>query len=178
METRKEIPWYEWLYQISNLWRTKSSVIKKIRMLPNWYEQTMLCKKSKKKYFYTHRLVAQAFISNPENKPQVNHKDWNRANNNVENLEWVTCWENHKHSYKYLWRKSAPICEKMRIYRIWKHNTAVSKRVLQIDMCWLPIKIRNSAVEASDWLWICRSCIPQTCRWEHKTAWGFIRKYI
>lgn len=52
-----------------------------------------------------HRLIAFAFIPNPENKPQINHKDGNKLNNSVDNLEWMTNKENSNHSFKVLGRK-------------------------------------------------------------------------
>ena len=61
------------------------------------YFYVMLSNNSKKKRLSVHRLVAQAFIPNPENKPQVNHIDEDKANNHVSNLEWVTAKENCNH---------------------------------------------------------------------------------
>ena len=64
------------------------------------YSFTNLCKNGKEKTKYVHRLVAKTFIPNQDNKPQVNHKDGNKQNNCIDNLEWVTHSENMKHAFK------------------------------------------------------------------------------
>jgi predicted XRE-type DNA-binding protein len=100
-EIWKDVIGYEGLYQVSNLGRVKSlrkNLIMKLCSANHGYLNVGL-NKNLKKSFYIHRLVAQAFIPNPENKPQVNHKDGNRLNNKVENLEWNTNYENMRHGY-------------------------------------------------------------------------------
>ena len=64
----------------------------------NGYVYIFLMKDNKSKNFRLHRLVAEAFIPNPENKLQVNHKDGNKLNNNVNNLEWCTHRQNINHA--------------------------------------------------------------------------------
>lgn len=104
-EIWKDIEGYEGLYQVSNLGRVKrlkgtymsTERILKPRGNNTGYLQVHLCKNSKSKFDKVHRLVAQAFIPNPENKPQVNHIDENKTNNMVSNLEWVTVKENNNH---------------------------------------------------------------------------------
>lgn len=100
-EIWKDIPNYEGLYQVSNLGRVKSfrksskfhcqdEFILKPSVANNGYVQVTLYKDTKRHKFLVHRLVAEAFLSNPNNYPQVNHKDENRTNNIVTNLEWCS----------------------------------------------------------------------------------------
>lgn len=100
-EIWKDVPNYEGLYQVSNLGRVKSfrkstkfgcqaEFILKPSVANNGYAQVALYKNTKKQKFLVHRLVASVFLPNPDNLPQINHKDENRLNNNITNLEWCT----------------------------------------------------------------------------------------
>lgn len=118
-EIWKDIDGFEGYYQVSNLGRVRSldRVVKQFngkgiakkktkgRVLTTTkqtqgYSQIGLCKDGTQKSYRLNRLVANAFIPNPENKPEVNHIDGNKDNNRVDNLEWATSAENKQHSLK------------------------------------------------------------------------------
>lgn len=101
-EIWKDIVGYEGLYQVSNLGnvkrlkgykgRGKGYIVEEHLIQPSinsrGYQNVVLCKNGKTKTFSMHRLVAIAFLDNSDNLPQVNHKDENKLNNCVDNLEW------------------------------------------------------------------------------------------
>ena len=109
----RDISGYEGLYQVSNTGEVRSldrittgNRRRKIKGKPikqskttTGYWKVELCKDGKARSKKVHRLVAGAFIDNPENKPNINHKDNNPLNNNVDNLEWCTQAENVVHAY-------------------------------------------------------------------------------
>ena len=108
-EIWKDIQGYEGLYQVSNYGRIRSfkrmknnKEARQFKLTPNstGYISVGLRKNGKKILYQVHRLVAESFIPNPENKPQVNHIDGNKTNNHISNLEWVTASENTQHAYK------------------------------------------------------------------------------
>ncbi len=102
MEIYKDVKGYEGLYQVSNLGNVKSlhgkGKIMRLGKMKKGYLLVELSKNAVRKGVLVHRLVALAFIPNPENKPQINHKDGVKSNNNLSNLEWVTAIENSRHS--------------------------------------------------------------------------------
>ena len=102
-EIWKPIPEFE-QYEISNYGRVKSKqrnkiTLKKLQLTTdNKYYRVQLCGSNKSRRFLIHRLVGCAFIPNPDNLPQINHKDGNGLNNHADNLEWVTEQENNQHA--------------------------------------------------------------------------------
>jgi len=103
MEIWKEIVGYEGRYLISSSGKVKSLYRNKIlkhSTSSNGYLGVSLSKESKIKTFHIHRLLAEHFLSNPKNLPCVNHKDGNKHNNEISNLEWSTFKENTDHAIK------------------------------------------------------------------------------
>jgi len=98
----KPIPGWEDLYTISSdgrVFSIRSNKYLKPRMSIDGYERVALCRgRSYRREYRVHRLVAESFLENPNNLPQVNHKDFNRANNFVQNLEWCTNYDNAHYS--------------------------------------------------------------------------------
>lgn len=114
----------------------------------------------KRKIFKIHRLVAQAFIKNPENKPEVNHKSGVKHDNRAKNLEWYTRLENIRHAYK----------NKIR------NNSHCSKKVVQIYNG-KTVMIWESQSAASRKLNISTSCISACCKGKQMSAGNFQWRY-
>lgn len=114
VEVWKDIPNYEGIYQVSTLGRVRSltrdvwhgtfSYTRKGVIMSTFnttdYDSLTLHKDGIRKIYTVHRLVAMTFLPNPDNLPDVNHKDGNKLNNRLDNLEWCTASDNVKHAIR------------------------------------------------------------------------------
>lgn len=110
----------------------------------NGYPMVKLCDNGYEKNCSVHRLVAETFIPNPENKQTVNHKDGNKLNNQIDNLEWSTYSENEKHAYDHNLRKSY-LTDKDRIKGAYISGQQSSKAVEVIETGEIFASVRDCA---------------------------------
>lgn len=165
-EIWKEITGYP-NYMVSNKGNVKSlnyNHTGREKIMKQYYQQTgyllIGLSNNGKKWYLVHRLVAQAFIPNPNNLPQVNHKDENKQNNCVQNLEWC----NQKYNMNYGTRNKI-VAEKL------------SKPVLQMDKTNKIIAEFPSIMEVKRQLGISQSSISMCCKGKRKTCGGYKWKF-
>lgn len=172
MEIWKDIEGYEGLYQVSNLGRVKSLArtckskgngirdvterIRKTTINNCGYVMVSLHKDKKIKNCAMHRLVANAFIDNPNNLPQINHKDGDKTNNQSDNLEWITSSDNNKHKFNELG------------YR--PHNCKKIRRSDGLEF--------DSAAEAARYMNGYAGHLSQVCNGSRNKAYGYGWEYI
>jgi hypothetical protein len=182
-EKWKDIVGYEGLYQVSNYGRIKSlsNKIKYSSGIIHFYPEKILkqqkiqgycyaglTKNKKQKKFRVHRLVAEAFIENPYNYEQVNHLDFDKTNNTIENLEWCDAYRQNQHSALKPNRKWG--LSNIRRYGKLNHK---SKKVLQINMNGDIVSVFDSGCLAQKETLIHQSRISACCLGIRKTAGGF-----
>lgn len=185
-EIWKDIENYEGCYQVSNLGRVRSLTRKvdtfngvrttkgrilKPTLTDMGYLTICLKQHQKSKTFFIHRLVAKAFIPNPNNYPIINHKDSVPTNNNVENLEWCTQSHNVKESYRVGNAKPTKGCFKKGMI---PHNR---KAVKQYDLDGNFIATYKSIRFASESTNTNPVCIGNCCKGTQETSNGFKWRY-
>jgi len=149
------------IYEISNYgeFRNKTTMNKLKTSLMGGYLSISLHVNNKKLILKTHRLVATNFLVCPDKSYVVNHKDGNKTNNNVENLEWVSRTENAKHSFRLGLNKGKKI------------------KVTQYTLDGVFIREYDSPADAENETDIYQTHISGVCRGARKTAGGYIWKY-
>lgn len=177
MEIWKDIKGYEGLYQISNLGNVRSldryetngrtTILYKGKIFSKaishsnkGYYIVSLSKKGKTTKKYIHRLIAEAFIPNPNNYPCINHKNENKLDNRIANLEWCT----DSYNINYGTRNT-------------KARISKSRPILQYDLQGNFIKEWFGIKNASENLNIDKSNIGECCRNKRKTAGGYIWRF-
>ena len=195
-EIWKDIEGYEGYYKVSNFGRIASlrewignkykSQYKSIfKIIPSHhnkkgYQTIILSKDKKTKYYMVHRLVAKAFIENPYNKPQVNHIDGNKNNNNVSNLEWCTCKENIKHAFDKGLMTTKSEARNTHLEKIRPLSIEVmKKKVAMLSNKGEILKVFDCITEANEFLNVNRksSNITNCCKGRKKSAYGYKWKY-
>jgi len=175
MEIWKDVIWYEWKYQASSSWRVKTlnaywrkgeERILSPGVKDNGYLKVVLYDWPEQEDYLVHRLIIETFEGRLKWKI-VNHKNWNKKDNSLSNLERVTYKENSRHAFDKL---------KIKPGRKWKK--VKKTKIKQFDINWVFIKKWSSIKEAAEKTLTNPWGISNTCLWKQKTAGGFTWKYI
>ena len=176
METWKAIAGYEGLYEVSDLGRIKSlkygkEKILKPRKNTRGYLHVVLCKDGKAKNSKVHRLVAEAFIPNPNNLATVNHKDEVKTNNTVVNLEWMSQKDNTNYGTRN--KRAGEAISKANI-----NNPMFSKQVQMLDKSTGELLATfPSLMEAERVTGIAQPNISSCCLGKRKSTGGYKWRY-
>lgn len=182
MEVWKDVVGYEGVYMVSNLGNVKSLNWRGLGIERNLYLknhnkgylQVELASGGIKKMYMVHRLVASAFIENPNNLPQVNHKDEDKKNNKVDNLEWC----DQQYNTLYSLRLHENVSSGKRIPK--RRNSKYTRNDFKVSQLTMDGKLikewespRQVFVETgmSDW------SISECCRGNRNKAYGFLWRY-
>lgn len=165
-EIWKNVRGYEGLYQVSNLGNVRSSrrniILKQSKY--SKYNQVNLYKNCVRRTFNVHRLVATAFLNNPNNYECINHIDENKRNNVVSNLEW--CSKKYNVNYGSGNKKSSNIRSKYKIIQ----RTLDGKIIKTWNNVW---ELREDMSLTNNKIWLIR----KNCRRQSKTAYGYVWEY-
>lgn len=145
----------------------------KVYKTPNGYCQVLIKAGGKWKKYFVHRIIAKCFIDNPFNKPCVNHKDGDKSNNSVSNLEWCTYSENELHSHRVLGKR---ISEEHLRYMWKKHKEKSQVSVFQISKDGEVISRFDSMSDAHRITGISQGNISECCNGTRKSAGGYVWK--
>ena len=189
-EEWRDIKGYEGLYQVSNLGKVRSldryinarnkkkrminGTLLRLRFNNSNYNIVSLYKDNVQDIRFVHRLVAETFIPNPEDKPQVNHIDGNKTNNCVNNLEWCTRSENNRHAWKTGLNK---VSDNQRKAASQSAKERFSKKIVQYDLNGNFIKEWDSMSEAQRQLNIWHESIGKCCKGKIKTSGKYIWRF-
>lgn len=182
IEEWRDVVDYEGLYMVSYFGRIKSLGGRK--WVPNdvilnpyilVYYMIGLSKNSTNRGYMVHRLIAKAFIKNEHNKPFINHKDGNKLNNSIDNLEWCTQAENNRHAKLNNLLNPAK-GEKHYKFGVFGGDNFLSKKVVKMDMCGNVLALFNSMTEAAEDVNTNKAVISRACSGKLKTARGYIWK--
>ena len=176
-EIWKNIQEFDWYYQASNMWKIASLRFEKFKILwlssnKKWYLHISIHWNNRKNRLTksVHILVYKAFKWDIPKWFQINHINWIKDDNRIDNLEAISASDNLKHSYKFLWRKSP------NKWKFWSKNK-LSKKVIQSSLEWVFIKEWEAIADITRELWYKGTCISACCNWSKKRMYWFIWKF-